>query len=92
MFGVTCVNQDGIIPRCEQDKMKTLPHITFNMHVSGLQLPTSQERSDSILRRLLGGRPTNLICSRVMLTTNSTLQEGMVPYFHSTYMPSSNAQ
>jgi len=36
MFGVTCVNQEGITPHCEQDKMKTPSHITFNMHVSGL--------------------------------------------------------
>lgn len=53
--------------------MKTLPHITFNMHVSGLQLPNSQDNSGSILRRLQGGRPINLICSRVMLTTKSIL-------------------
>jgi hypothetical protein len=71
MFGLTCVNHNGINPHCKQDKMKTLPHIKFNVHVSGLQFPSSQDGSVSILQWLQGGRPMNLICSRVMLTSKS---------------------
>ena len=56
MFGVTCVNHDGITPHCEQDKMQTLPHMTFNplpsimlQSAQDLNVPCQPKRSKVLL-------------------------------------------
>lgn len=84
MLGVTRVNQDGIIPHCEQDKMKTLPHITFNVHVSGPQFPSSQDGCQSVYYLGYGVESLRTWCSRVMLTTNAIwcLRNGAILPLH----------